>query len=219
MKRIGLFGGGFDPVHIGHLRAGQEIKERLLLDKVVFVPVSVHPFKKKGDLPNKKERFNMLKLATENNPDLEVSEVELKREGVSYTIDTLRHFADSDPDARFYFILGNENFAHIEKWNQYQDLFSYSNFAVIERPSADAFKEDQLIPPGLKQAFKLKRTTDDAVIYEHKSLNELVFLKISGINISSSRVRNLIKEKKSARYFIPDSVNSYILKNKLYSGE
>jgi len=219
MKRVGLFGGSFNPVHIGHLRAAEEIKERLLLDKVVFIPASVHPFKKKGDFPNKKKRCQMLRLATRSNPDFEVSEIELQREGVSYTIDTLKHFANSDPSAQFYFIVGNENLAQIEKWNQYQDLFFYSNFAVIERPGTDTVKKHQLLPSGLKQVFTLKRAAKDTTVYEHNSLKELVFLKTSGINISSSEIRKLIMEKRSARYFVPDNVSSYILKNNLYIGE
>ncbi len=214
-----MFGGSFNPVHTGHLRAAEEIKESLLLDKVVFIPASVHPFKKKGDITDKKKRCQMLRLATRNNPDFEISEIELQREGVSYTIDTLKYFADSDPGAQFYFIVGNENLAQIEKWNQYQDLFFYANFAVIERPGSDTVEECQLIPSGLKQFFKLKRTAEGTTVYEHNSLKELVFLKISGINISSSEIRRLIMEKRSARYFVPDEVNSYILKNKLYVGE
>lgn len=213
-----MFGGSFNPVHIGHLRAAEEITEMFLLDKVIFIPTSVHPFKKK-DSHGAEKRFHMLQIATGSNPKFEVSDVELKREGISYTIDTLKHFVDSYENTQLYFILGTENLAKIDKWHQFQDLFLYSNFIVIERPGVKTAESSLYIPLKLRSMFTLKQAGRDVTVYEHNSLNKLIFLKIKGIDVSSSKVRNLIRDKKSIRYFIPDDLRSYILKENLYAGE
>ena len=218
-KKIGLFGGSFNPVHLGHLRAAEEIRELLSLDKVIFIPTSVHPLKQSSNIPDGKKRFQMLKLAIRDNPDFEVSEVELKREGPSYTIDTLKYYSNRYKNNQFYFIIGNENLASIDRWKQYEDLFRYSNFAVIKRPGVKSGKGNSPLPLKLKRTFKLKKSQKDITIYEHKSSKKLIFLNIRGIRISSTRVRKLIREKKSVKYFIPNNLNTYILKNNLYIGD
>ena len=218
-KKIGLFGGSFNPVHLGHLRAAEEIKELLSLDRVIFIPTAVHPLKQNRSVPDGKKRFHMLKLATRDNPDFEVSEVELKRKGPSYTVDTLKYYSNRYKNKQYYFIIGSENLASIDRWKQYEDLFSYSNFAVIKRPGVKFNKGKSSLPPKLRRMFKLIKSGSDYTEYEHKSSKKLIFLNIRGIRISSTRVRKLIKEKKSVRYYIPNSLNTYILKNNLYIGD
>ena len=218
-NKIGLFGGSFNPVHIGHLRAAEEIKELLKLDKIIFIPTSVHPLKKSRNIPDGKKRYQMLKLAVSGNPDFEVSDIELKRKGPSYTIDTLKYFSKKYRSKEFYFILGTENLSNIDKWKQFQELFQYSNFAIMKRPGVKFNNSKSVIPSKLRRMFKFIESSDDITVYEHKSSKELIFVNIRGIRISSTRVRKLIKDKKSVRYFIPNNLNTYILKNKLYIGE
>ena len=218
-KRVGLFGGSFNPVHIGHLRAAEEIKEMLQLDKVIFIPTSVHPLKGSKNVPDGRKRYRMLKIATRDNPDFEVSEIELERGGASYTIDTLKYFSKKYKSREFYFILGSENLSGIEKWKDYQDLFEYSNFVVMKRPGMRSMKGKSAIPSKLRRMFVLKKSDEDLPYFQHKSSNKLIFLNIRGIRISSTKVRKLIKDKKSVRYFIPNSLYTYIMKNNLYTGE
>lgn len=218
-KKVGLFGGSFNPVHTGHLRAAEEIREMLLLDKVIFIPTYVHPLKQSKDIPDAKKRYQMLKLAIRDNPLFEASDVELKREGPSYTIDTLKYYSNKYKKTQFYFIFGTENLTKIDKWYQYQDLFKYSNFVVIKRPGVKYTSGKSIIPSKLRHKFRNIVSDNSITVYEHKSSKKLIFVNIRGIRISSTMVRKLIKEKRSVRYFIPDNLNSYILKNKLYVGE
>ena len=92
-RKIGIFGGSFNPVHLGHLRAAEEIREILSLEKIIFIPTSIHPLKPVKNMPSGRKRFQMLNLAVKDNPCFEVSDLELKREGPSYTIDTLKYFS------------------------------------------------------------------------------------------------------------------------------
>ena len=218
-NKIGLFGGSFNPVHIGHLRAAEEIKELLKLDKIIYIPTSVHPLKKSRNIPDGKKRYQMLKLAVSGNPDFEVSDIELKRKGPSYTIDTLKYFSKRYKRKEFYFILGTENLSNIDEWKHYHELFQYSNFAVMKRPGVKFIKGKSIFPSPLRRMFKFIESTDSIEAYEHKSSKKLIFVNIRGIRISSTRVRKLIKDKKSIRYFVPNNLNTYILKNKLYTGE
>jgi len=218
-NKIGLFGGSFNPVHIGHLRAAEEIKELLLLDKIIFIPTATHPLKKSKNVPDGKKRYQMLKLAVRDNPDFEVSDAELKRGGPSYTIDTLKYFSKMYKRKELYFIIGSENLSNIDKWKEYQELFIYSNFVVIKRPGKRFSKDKSMLPAKLKSMFDFKESSKDITIYEQKKSKKLIFLNIRGIRISSTRVRKLIKDKKSVRYFIPNGLYNYILKNNIYIGE
>ena len=218
-KRIGLFGGSFNPVHIGHLRAAEEIKEKLSLDRIVFVPARIHPLKKISDLASADKRLQMLKIAVSDNPAFQVSDIELKREGPSYTIDTLKQLSKKYGKNNMFFILGIENLKRIDEWKDYKSLFKYSNFAVIRRPGYKVGDYKSAFPKQLKNMFKRTDAAEDITIYQGRNRSKLIFLKISGIRISSSRVRNLLKNNKSANYFIPPRLNSYIKKNKLYVGE
>ena len=217
--RIGLFGGSFNPVHIGHLRAAEEIKELLMLDKVIFIPTAVHPLKRSKNIPEGRKRFQMLKLATRDNPDFEVSDLELKRKGPSYTIDTLKYFSKKYKRREFYFILGSENLYGIDKWKDYSELFEYSNFAIMKRPGVRSIKGKSAIPSKLRKMFVFKQPKNDIAYFQHKSSKKLIFLNIRGIRISSTKVRKLIRDKKSVRYFIPNRLYTYIMKNNLYTGE
>jgi nicotinate-nucleotide adenylyltransferase len=215
----GLFGGSFNPVHIGHLRAAEEVMEILSLDKIVFIPSSIHPIKKDKNIIEAKYRLRMLELATKDNKEFEVSYVEMKRPGASYTIDTLKHFKKNYKNDQSYFILGTENFASIDTWKDYKELFNYTNFAILSRPGFNYNNIKDIIPGSLAKQFKFSENKNGMTIYEHLSGNKLIFFKIKGIRISSTAIRRLVKNNKSIKYFVPNNLNNYILKNNLYSGD
>lgn len=219
LKKIGLFGGCFNPVHIGHLRAAEEIKDILFLDKIVFIPTFIHPQKKKKGMVEAKHRFKMLKLATEDNSNFEVSNVELKRGGPSYSIDTLRHLYKTLKNKDLYFILGTENFSRITTWKDYEQLFEYSNFTVIARPGVRFKDFGSLIPFEIRDYFRYSNSNGESVFFQHRNGNQLIFVKIRGINLSSTKVRELVKGKKSIRYFVPDKLLEYIISNNLFMEE
>ncbi|MEI9477177.1 MAG: nicotinate-nucleotide adenylyltransferase [Deltaproteobacteria bacterium] len=134
-KRIGLFGGTFNPIHLGHLRGAEDIRESFGLDRVVFLPAAIPPHKLRDDVIEPRPRLEMVKLATLANPFFSVSDVEIERSGKSYSIDTLRYFRERQPDS-FFFILGMDAFVEIETWKEYQKLFSLCNFIVMARPGS-----------------------------------------------------------------------------------
>ncbi len=217
--KVGLFGGSFNPLHIGHLRAADEVREILDLDKVVFIPSSIHPIKNKKNIVDARYRLKMLELATSDTGEFEVSDVEMKRPGPSYTIDTLKHFKNKFKNYRLFFILGTENLAKIDTWKDCRELFNYADFAVISRPGFNFKNIRDIIPRGLAKEFTFLENKEGKTVYKHTSGNKLIFFKISGIRISSTTLRNSVKNGNSIKYFVPDSVNKYILKNKLYLGE
>ena len=217
-KRVGLLGGTFNPVHLGHLRAAEEIREVLTLDKIYFIPASIPPHKDSGDIISPNNRLKMLELAIQDNPIFEISDVELKRDGASYTIDTLKHFSSNFPEFEFYFIVGNDLFVEIDTWKDFKQLFELSNFAVITRPG---FSEDfsSLIPLAVKDAFRYYKKERDVTIYLHKSSKTLAIVQIEGVQVSSTQIRDLLRDKKSIKYLVPAPVESYILSKKLYIKE
>lgn len=217
--KVGLFGGSFNPLHTGHLRAAEDVRETLGLDKVIFIPSSIHPVKNDKNIIDAKYRLKMLELATKGVEEFEVSDVEMNRPGPSYTIDTLKYFKNNFKNYKLFFILGTENLAKIDTWKDYNELFKYSDFAVVIRPGFNFSNIKDIIPGVLAKQFKLSEKTDYKTVYKHSGGNNLIFFKIKGIRISSTTLRKIVKSGKSIKYFVPDSVNKYIIKNKLYSGD
>ena len=217
--KVGLFGGSFNPLHIGHLRAAEEVREILDLDKIIFIPSSIHPIKNEKSIVSAKYRLKMLELATRDIKEFEISDVEMKRPGPSYTVDTLKYFKDKFKKYSLFFILGTENFAKIDTWQDYKELFKCANFAVLSRPGYNLENIGNIIPRSLVKQFKLVENKGGKTVYKHSRGNSLVFFKIKGIRISSTTLRKLVEKGKSIKYFVPDRVNKYILNKKLYLGE
>lgn len=216
-NRIGLFGGTFDPVHFGHLRAAEEIRIILNLDRIIFIPTATPPHKENSGISQAKDRLEMIRLAIEGNDNFEISEFELKSEDPSYTVLTLEHFNKEEQEAEFYFIVGNELFNEIESWCDYQRLFELSNFAVITRPGFSELDSSK-IPLALKDDFRYHNTIENVISYSNNK-KEIVFIEIKGIEISSTDIRSFVKSKQSIKYLVPDKVEKFILSKKLYTKE
>ena len=216
-KKIGLFGGTFDPIHFGHLRAAEEIKEILELDKVYFIPSGVPPHKTVSRITDAQKRLQMIRHAIEGNPYFDVSEFEIKRDTPSYTIHTLEYFIETVSDVELYFILGNEQFNDIETWKDYLTLFKLSNFAVITRPGFSELDSCK-VPLALKDEFRYYNSIENVISYSNKD-KEIVFIEIKGIEISSTDIRNFVESNKSIKYLVPNKVESYIKSKKLYTQE
>lgn len=208
--RVGIFGGTFDPVHIGHLRAAEEIREQYLLDKVYFVPAHMPPHKRTRNITDPDLRLRMLRAAIRGNRGLHASEIEIKSGGVSYSINTIKAF-----EKRFkklYFVIGIDAFSEIDTWHNYREIFSHTNFIIMERPLNREKTADDLFPPGIRK--DINRVGENT--YEHASGKRIHMQTVTQLDISSTQIRDSARSGRSIKYLVPQSVERIINEGKLY---
>ncbi|MBI4654829.1 MAG: nicotinate-nucleotide adenylyltransferase [Nitrospirae bacterium] len=236
--KIGVFGGTFNPIHYGHLRTAEEVREKLGLDKIIFIPTGKPPFKK-PELAPARHRYEMIRTAIKDNPFFDVSDIEIKRRGVSYSVDTMQRLVEKHKDAEFFFIVGIDAFFDLPLWREPDKLISLTKLVVISRPTfsfADLSSSPYLKGVSKKILKELDRRDRSMFSFPvrkkalpsmcNKIYNEpskgvytgkKVFLcKITGLDISASHMRALIRSRNSIKYLLPDSVESYIISNELY---
>ncbi len=211
-RRIGLFGGTFNPIHLGHLRGAEEIWQAFQLEEVIFIPSSIPPHKVTEKIIEAKHRLEMVKLAIASNPHFSTSDLELSRPGRSFSIDTIRSFQEGHEDA-FFFVLGGDAFAEIETWKDFQNLFSLCHFIVMARPGPPRSIPSSPFPEALVPDFGY---APGEKAWIHHSGCRVYFKEISFLDISSTKVRALIEKGESVKYLIPDEVEAYIQKHGLY---
>lgn len=213
--KIGLFGGTFDPIHWGHLRSAEEVSETFGLDRVFFIPASIPPHKRGQTTTPVQDRLKMVRLAVAKNRRFAVSKAEISRPGISYSIDTLRHFARKlHKGDSLYFIIGLDAFREIGSWKDFADLFSLCNFIVTSRPGTKDCNPLRGTGVAVKKLFCYDPKEG---CYRHRSGSRLLlFIELTDIAISASEIRNLVKRGQSIRYLVPSSVESYIKKTGLY---
>jgi nicotinate-nucleotide adenylyltransferase len=212
--RIGLFGGTFNPIHLGHLRAAVEVRERFELDRLLLIPSSRPPHKVDHDLASAEDRLEMVRLAVEGVPSLEVSDVELARPGRSYTIETLHYFQDkSGPEGEIYFIIGHDAFSDITTWKSYKELFSAAHFIVMTRPGSSMASLEEFIHTKVSAGFQYDPAYNR---YTHDRLCAICCVDITHLDISSTKIRDSIRKGRSVRFFVSDRVGDYIEKTGLY---
>jgi nicotinate-nucleotide adenylyltransferase len=194
---------------LGHLRGAEEIREAFGLQEVIFIPAALPPHKMTGEITQAHHRLEMVKRATRKNSLFSASDVELKRPGKSFSIDTIRYFREKFEDS-LYFILGRDAFVEIETWKDFQNLFSLCNFIIMVRPG---LIQASPFPEPLAPAFRYDQGASGWV---HSS-GSLVFLKeINFLDISSTKVRELVEKGGSIKYLVPPEVETYIAKHGLY---
>jgi len=186
--KIGILGGTFNPVHIGHLILAEEAREKLGLDKIVFIPTALPPHKDSLNIALADKRLKMLKLAIKGNKHFTVSDIEIKRKGRSYTIDTLKELKQKYSRDELYFIIGSDLLKYLNEWKDLNEIIKMVKFVVATRPG---FPLEQ-IPNYIKT------------------------LAIRAVDVSGFSVRECIQENKPFRYLVPEAVFNYINKNKLY---
>ncbi len=211
-RRMGLFGGTFNPIHLGHLRGAEEIRETFGLEKVIFIPAAIPPHKEMGGMMDASHRLEMVRLAVSTNPYFSVSDIELKRSGKSYSIDTIRYFREIHQGPLF-FILGRDAFLEIETWKEFKTLFSLCHFIVMARPGSQEKGHVSTLPGGLTPCFKYDPAAEAWV---HASGNDLSLKEITFLDISSTKVRLLMERGESVRYLVPTEVEAYIREKGLY---
>jgi nicotinate-nucleotide adenylyltransferase len=212
--RIGLFGGTFDPIHWGHLRSAEEVSESFGLDRVLFIPASIPPHKRGQTTTPARDRLEMVRLAVARNPRFKVSTVEIRRPGVSYSIDTVGYFARRKRQGdSLFFIVGLDAFREIGSWKNFAEIFPLCDFIVTSRPGSK--DSDPLRGTGVAVK-KLFCYDSKQRNYKHRSGTRVFFIKLTDIAISASEIRRRIKEGESIRYLVPLGVETYIKKQGLY---
>lgn len=195
MKRIGIFGGTFDPPHIAHSLIAEEVRKQLRLDKIIFIPSAIPPLKGESEVLEIKHRLAMAKIAFENNPYNEISEIEIKNtNGKSYTVDTLTklHEIYKNDSIKFFLILGIDSLIDFPKWKNPEKLFSLAKVVVFNRPG---YKSEDIKPE-----------------YSEK----VIFINAPLIDISSTIIREKVRKNMSIKYLVLPEIEKYITKNNLY---
>jgi len=212
-RKVGLFGGTFNPVHWGHLRSAEEIREAFDLTQVIFIPVHVPPHKK-ADVTSAAHRFSMVKRAIRGNRFFRVSDIELKRPGKSYSIDTIRHFHGlAGGEQKMFFIIGMDAFRETSTWKDYPAFFSACNFIVMERPGAPGVQAQQILPRDIRNEF-IYRGAERCFV--HLSGCRIYLYRVTQLDISSTVIRTHIQQGRSIRYLVPPAVERYIADQRLY---
>ena len=193
--KIGLFGGAFDPIHIGHLAAAQEVAEELGLDRVLFLPALQPPHKDAEGLTPAPIRVGMVREATRDHPLFEVSDIECRRPPPSFTIDTLRQLGGIEL-ARWHLIMGADQWGRFGQWREPDEVSALAELVLVTREGERPGDIDPGLASGLRPLFRE--------------------VPITRIDISSTLVRRRVREGRSIRYLVPDGVRRIIEAEKLY---
>jgi nicotinate-nucleotide adenylyltransferase len=219
--RVGLFGGTFNPIHFGHLRAALEVKEGFGLDQVFLIPAAVPPHKGRTGVAAAEDRLRMIELAVEGDPGLMVSDVEIKRSGPSFTIDTVRYFRQSlAADTDLFLVMGLDAFLEIDTWKSFRDLLALVPVIVLSRPDAAGCSGDR--DEQIVQDFIRSKLSPDGTVCEGPAgckapgLELITVFQVTALDISSTRVRERVREGRSIRYLVPSNVRQHITSKGLY---
>lgn len=194
-RKVGIFGGTFDPIHAGHLITAQEVRTKCGLEKVIFVPSADPPHKERRPLTRAGDRLRMVSLAIEGDPRFEVSSMELERPGKSYTVDTLRQMRESfGPEVELCFIIGADNVPEMRTWKEPERIFDLTEVIVATRPG---FEPQRMDAPFAER---------------------MTFVPTLEIALSSTEIRRRVKRGRPIRYWVPKEVERYIAEKRLYVG-
>lgn len=192
MKKIGLFGGSFNPPHLGHMLFAQEAMIQCDLDEIWFIPVNIPPHKESDHLASNRDRYDLLKACTEGNPRFSVLTIELEREGPSYTIDTVKRLKKMYPDFQFYFLIGGDMIDYLPHWERIDELITLIPFIGVRRPGYEA--------------------DSDYAKYVH-------YIDMVQVDFSSTDIRKRIRDGKPVTYMVPEAVERLMKERGLYESE
>lgn len=217
-QRLGILGGTFNPIHFGHLAAAEEVRDRLKLEKVIFIPSFLPPHKIDEDIPSAVQRQEMARLAIKGNSHFTVSDVEIRRGGRSYTIDTIEALQQSHLGAELYFLTGLDSFLEIRTWKDWDRLLTLCSFVVLSR---DGYRFRDIAQLGFldiaeQELSELDAREKDQVVIAAGN-NRVYLERVPFYDISSTDIRARVREGRSIKYHLPEAVEHYIIENKLYA--
>jgi nicotinate-nucleotide adenylyltransferase len=214
MPRLGLFGGTFNPIHFGHLRAAEEVCEALSLSRLWFIPAAQPPHKGARDLTPFEVRLEMTRLAVGDHPVMEVSDIEGRRAGKSYSIETLRLVREEfGPAWELYFILGLDAMLELPTWKDYAQLFQLCHFVVLDRPGYDRHRLGEVLQREMLPQFEV---LPGEAGFQHPSGYQVLWQQTTLMDISATGIRGLVRQGHSIRYLLPEPVRGYIINHHLY---
>ncbi len=211
-----LFGGTFDPFHTGHLRMAIELAEGLALSRVVLLPARYPPHKPGRPVSDVRHRFAMTAAAVAGLPGFEVSDIELRRDGPSYSLDTVTAFRDSEPGVDWIFAMGADSFVEVSTWHRWRELLAACDFALLPRPGTPL---KPCAPPGLsleKEEPHCYSWTGET--YRLPAGRRLLCPSLPVLDISSSSIREKVRRGMCIRGLVPREVEAYIAAHGLYAG-
>ena len=213
--RIGIFGGTFNPIHKGHVKAALEVQKTFLLDKVLLIPSYIPPHKGSPDVAPPSDRLQMVKLAVASYPQFVPSPIEIEAKGKSYSILTLAKLKKQFPDTVMFFILGVDAFLEIDTWREYRKVLEQCHFIVISRPGYDLNEAKKLLKGNYSERMvQVSKTTklDKLMLHRYK----IFLLSIDALDMASRDIRKKVKMGKSVSGLVVEAVEKYIQTNKLY---
>ncbi len=221
VTKIGLFGGTFNPIHYGHLRAALETRDAFDLDQVLMIPSARPPHKSAHQTAPGEHRLAMVRLGIESTPGLGLSDVEFGRKGPSYTVETIEQLQGRyDQTVSLSLIIGLDAFQEYDTWHRFRDLFKIVPIIVLLRPGNNVYN---LLQASKVVGENLHLNISDQYRYQvssscftHIHLQPVHLLEVTRLDISSSRIRGMIKAKKSIRFLLPERVAHYIERQRLY---
>ncbi len=187
--RLGVYGGAFDPPHLGHLVAASDACDALALDRLLWIPSAVHPLKPVRTAP--RVRLEMVRAAIQGDPRFQADDLELRRTGPSYTVDTLRALRAREPGAELFFLTGADNLADLPRWREPEEIARLATLAVVSR-------EGEALPP--------------------EPAYPAVAVAVTRVDVSSTEVRRRVAAGRSIRYLVPEAVRAVIERERLYGG-
>jgi nicotinate-nucleotide adenylyltransferase len=224
LARIGVYGGTYNPIHVGHLRAAEEVAELLDLERVLFVPSAVPPHKPdapRGGVATAGERLAWVRLAIQDNARFAADAIEVERGGASYLVDTLaglrERCARAQPGAELVFLVGSDAFAEMGTWRAPRELFRLAHYAVIVRPPLRRGSLADWLPDAVRDDVEI---APDGRSGRHREAGTwLRLIEIAGFDVSSSDVRQRLQEGRSVRYLLPEAVRQAVLASGAYASE
>lgn len=195
MSKIGIFGGSFNPIHNGHIYVAEKVKEILGLDKIIFIPTGIAPHKDNGDFAPKEHRYNMVKLAVEGKFD--ISDIEVKTHKICYAVDTMSEIKKIYKNDDLYYIIGADSLVDFMSWKEPLELFKMLHIAVVDRDYKDIEKY--------------------AEEYREKYDAKITICHIKEYDVSSTQIRETIKKTRRCKNLVPEKVEKYIIKHRLYT--
>lgn len=198
-RSFGIMGGTFDPIHFGHLLIANEVLHKYCLEKIIFIPAG-NPPHKKGPKASSRDRYIMANFATLTNDKFTVSDIEIIKEEKSYTINTLRELINIYEDTDFYFITGADAIITLPDWHEADNLLKLCKIIAVPRPG-----------------FNISEIEKTLKMINENNEGNVELLEVPMLQISSTDIRDRIKNKRSVKYLLPEMVEQYIIKNNLYA--